>query len=190
MIAKAQADYPQAHWQVMHAQQINFRREFDVIFSNAVIHWVPDHATLFRKMMQALTANGVLAIQMPLYHEMPVYALVDRLYREHFPHSRFAIEQVFNFHSADYYYELLTQMQCPFSLWETSYLHIVAYHEQILEMIQSTGLKPYLDEIHEDAPKAEFASAVLRHLPALYKRQHDDRILFPCKRLFLLVGNA
>ncbi len=190
MIAKAQADYPQARWAVMDAQRIDDCGEFDVIFSNAVIHWVPEHESLLARLVRALKPSGVLAIQMPLYHEMPVYGLVDRLYRERFPNSPFAIEQAFNFHSADYYYDLLTQMSGSFSIWEASYIHVMASHEQILEMIRSTGLKPYLDEIPGDASKAEFASAVLHNLPALYKRQGDGRVLFPFKRLFLLFSKG
>jgi trans-aconitate 2-methyltransferase len=190
MIEKAQADYPQAKWAVMDALNIKSVDEFDVIFSNAVIHWVPGHEVLLKILVQALTANGVLAIQMPLYHEMPVYALVEKLYHTMFPESPFASGRVFNFHSAAYYYDLLTQMQCSFALWETSYIHVMASHEQILEMIQSTGLKPYLDEIRDNAQKADFANAVLDNLHAVYKRQSDGRVLFPFKRLFLIASKS
>lgn len=188
MIGKAQADYPQAKWQVMAAQQIRAVNEFDVIFSNAVIHWIPDHASLFNTLIAALTDKGILAIQMPLYHEMPVYGLVDQLYNELFPASPFASDRTFHFHSADYYYDLLTQMPCHFSLWETSYFHVMADHDQILTMIKSTGLKPYLDEIQGDAQKAAFERAVLHRLPTIYKKQRDGQVLFPFKRLFLLIA--
>jgi len=195
MIEKAKTDYPQAHWphvhwKVMDALSIQSDNEFDIVFSNAVIHWIPDHELLFKKMLQALTDKGVLAIQMPLYHEMPVYALVEQLYRDRFPDSPFASDSVFNFHSADYYYDLLTQMPCAFSIWETSYMHVMASHQQIVEMVKSTGLKPYLDAIHDDVQKAEFENQVLHSLPEIYKTQRDGRVLFPFKRLFLLAGKS
>lgn len=190
MITKAKADYPQAKWAVMDALAISYTDEFDILFSNAVIHWVPDHEMLFNKLMQALTINGILAIQMPLYHEMPVYALVEKLYNERFPTTPFASDRVFHFHSANYYYDLLRQLQCPFSLWETSYIHVMASHEQILEMIQSTGLKPYLDAIGDDAQRTDFANLVLHNLPTIYQRQRDGHVLFPFKRLFLLAGKG
>lgn len=174
----------------MDALHINDIDEFDVIFSNAVIHWIPDHESLLARLVRALKPSGVLAIQMPLYHEMPVYSLVDGLYRERFPDSPFAIDQAFNFHSADYYYDLLTQMPGRFSIWEANYIHVMASHDQILEMIRSTGLKPYLDAIQGDTSKAEFASAVLHNLPALYKRQRDGRVLFPFKRLFMTASKS
>lgn len=190
MIAKAQADYPQGNWAVMSALHLDYVNEFDVIFSNAVIHWLPDHETLLNTLIQALTDNGVLAIQMPLYHEMAVYALVETLYHNRFPASTFDSSRAFNFHSTDYYYDLLAQMPCRFSLWETSYVHVMPTHQQILEMIQSAGLKPYLDDIASDAQRVAFAQEVLQHLPTIYKSQPDGRVLFPFKRLFLLVGKC
>ncbi|HEX8618279.1 MAG TPA: methyltransferase domain-containing protein [Thermoanaerobaculia bacterium] len=38
---------------------------FDFIFSNAAVHWVPDHEALLTKLAGALSHNGQLAIQMP-----------------------------------------------------------------------------------------------------------------------------
>jgi len=190
MIEKAKADYPMSSWQVMDAQHINYVNEFDLIFSNAVIHWVPDHVSLINNLIAALKANGILAIQMPLYHEMPVYTLVEQLYYNTFPASHAAIDRVFNFHSAAYYYDLLSQTGCQFTLWESSYFHVMASYAQIVEMIKSTGLKPYLDEISGESQKAEFAETVLHSLPTIYPQQRDGKILFPFKRLFLTVDKG
>lgn len=66
----------------------------------------------------------------------------------------------------------------------------MAAHEQILEMIRSTGLKPYLDEIQDDAQRSAFADAVLDNLPTIYQTQRDGRVLFPFKRLFLVAGKG
>jgi len=63
-------------------------------------------------------------------------------------------------------------------------------HPQILDMMQSTGLKPYLDEIRRDAQKADFATAGLANLPEIYKRQRDGRVLLPFKRLLLFAGKS
>ena len=40
-------------------------RPFDLIFSNAALHWVNDHPSLFRRLAGFLSAHGQLAIQMP-----------------------------------------------------------------------------------------------------------------------------
>ncbi len=41
------------------------RAAYDLIFSNSVLHWVPDHPTLFAQLTAALRAEGQLAVQMP-----------------------------------------------------------------------------------------------------------------------------
>jgi trans-aconitate 2-methyltransferase len=40
-----------------------FARAFDAVFSGATFHWIPDHATLFRSIIQALKPGGRLAAQ-------------------------------------------------------------------------------------------------------------------------------
>jgi trans-aconitate 2-methyltransferase len=41
------------------------RQPFDLIFSNAALHWVPEHEQLLTRLTSFLSANGQIAIQMP-----------------------------------------------------------------------------------------------------------------------------
>jgi trans-aconitate 2-methyltransferase len=38
---------------------------FDLVFSNAALHWVPDHPALFKRLRAMLAPAGQLAVQMP-----------------------------------------------------------------------------------------------------------------------------
>src|SRR5215207_10194675 len=38
---------------------------YDLIFSNAALHWIPDHESLLPRLVKALTATGQLAVQVP-----------------------------------------------------------------------------------------------------------------------------
>jgi trans-aconitate 2-methyltransferase len=40
-------------------------RDFDVVFSNAALHWVPDHTQVLERWREALTEGGQLAVQIP-----------------------------------------------------------------------------------------------------------------------------
>jgi trans-aconitate 2-methyltransferase len=44
-------------------------RPFDLIFSNAALHWVPDHERLLARLTNFLASDGQLAIQMPANDE-------------------------------------------------------------------------------------------------------------------------
>lgn len=42
---------------------LTFEAEFDVVFSNASLHWVHDHAALLRNILRALRPGGILRVQ-------------------------------------------------------------------------------------------------------------------------------
>ena len=44
-------------------------RPYDLVFSNAALHWVPDHESLFRRLTAFLSHDGQLAVQMPANHD-------------------------------------------------------------------------------------------------------------------------
>jgi trans-aconitate 2-methyltransferase len=48
--------------------------EYDLVFSNAALHWVPDHPALLRRLTAALTADGQLAVQVPANDDHPSHA--------------------------------------------------------------------------------------------------------------------
>jgi trans-aconitate 2-methyltransferase len=71
MIALAQASYPkaQAQWanltfQLAEAADLPFSAEFDVVFSNATLHWVLDHVPVLCGIQRCLRPGGMLLLQM------------------------------------------------------------------------------------------------------------------------------
>ena len=42
----------------MDINKMNFEKEFDLIFSNAALHWVKDHKQLLKNAYKALKAHG------------------------------------------------------------------------------------------------------------------------------------
>jgi len=45
------------------------QQRFDIVFSNAALHWIPDHVALFARLARALRPGGQLAVQVP-YNEI------------------------------------------------------------------------------------------------------------------------
>jgi len=62
MIAYARETFPGLDFQVMDARQIQFARTFDLIFSNAALHWVDDHPAFLRGAAQVLRPGGRLVV--------------------------------------------------------------------------------------------------------------------------------
>jgi trans-aconitate 2-methyltransferase len=52
---------------------------YDLIFSNAALHWIPDHERLLVRLTNFLATDGQLAIQMPANDSHPSHAIAARL---------------------------------------------------------------------------------------------------------------
>lgn len=50
-------------------------RSFDLVFSNAALHWVPDHAALLARLGAALTDGGQLAVRVPANFDHPSHTV-------------------------------------------------------------------------------------------------------------------
>jgi trans-aconitate 2-methyltransferase len=95
------------------------------------------------------------------------------------------VEDLFTIHQETFYYDQLSKYFSTIEIWTTYYYHIMESQEAILEMIRSTGLKPYLDRIPEQDVK-EFESLILTRLMEDYPTQENGKVLFPFKRLFFI----
>lgn len=49
---------------------------FDVVFSNAALHWVPDHEGVLRQWAAALRPHGQLAVQVPANADHPSHTVL------------------------------------------------------------------------------------------------------------------
>lgn len=54
-------------------------KPFDLVFSNAALHWVPDHEQLFARLTRFLAADGQIAVQMPDNDEHPSHVVAARV---------------------------------------------------------------------------------------------------------------
>jgi trans-aconitate 2-methyltransferase len=57
-------------------------RPFDLIFSNAALHWVAGHESLFRRLTALLQPQGQIAVQMPANDDHPSHVTAAKVARE------------------------------------------------------------------------------------------------------------
>jgi len=185
MIAKAKNDYPSQEWILGDVTDINPSVRYDIVFSNAAIQWIPDHKRLIDSMWNMVNEGGAIAVQMPLYQDMPVCGVIERAASERWPQLADVMD-IFTFHEPDYYYDVLSYLSDKIEVWVTDYFHIMDSHKSIIEMIKSAGMKPYLDKLESEKDKLEFESAALRNIREAYPAQENGRVIFPFKRLFFI----
>lgn len=63
MIAKARQLYPGMDFRVLDARLMPWRNRFDIVFSNAAFHWIPDHGTLLNAVSRVLKPQGKLVCE-------------------------------------------------------------------------------------------------------------------------------
>ena len=189
MIEKARLDFPFLQWAEMDANNLQFDKKFDIVFSNATIQWLPDHEKVLKDFWNVLAPGGCMAVQVPLYHQMPVSRLIEEVTAEGAWKGKLqGAYSLFTLHDPGFYYDVLSRFTKDFSLWETDYFHIMDTHADIVEMMKSTGMKPYTDRLSTSEEKQLFEEQVLEKIKSGYSVQADGKVLLPFKRLFFTVN--
>ncbi len=187
MIKQARQDYPNQEWIIADAATFESETKFDLVFSNAVLQWIPNHDTLLPRLVDLLTENGVLAIQIPQFWDMPLGEIIDGIAKsDRWKTQTERVSDLFTIHNYPFYYDVLSKLFDSIEIWETDYMHVLDSHASIIEMMRSTGLKPYLEKLENRSDKNEFEAEVLREIMKPYPSQENGKVLLPFKRLFFI----
>jgi trans-aconitate 2-methyltransferase len=158
----------------------------DIIFSNAALQWLPDHATLFPRLLACLAPGGVLAVQMPAMHNEPVRTLQQEVASSG-PWSKklFGVTSAPPILDPADYYDLLSARASAVEIWVTRYLHRLRGKDPVVQWAMGTSLRPYLDALGPN-DQAGFVAAYSKALRPYYPPRADGTVLFAFRRLFVL----
>lgn len=169
------------HWKPQHLP--------DVIVSNAVLQWVPDHRELILGWVDQLADGGWLAFQVPGNFDQPSHAILRELAAS--ARWRSLLRGVeLNRQTADPadYAELLARAGCEVDAWETTYLHILPGEDPVLEWYKGTGLRPVLAVLDADQA-ADFLAEYGEQLRAAYPPAPFGTML-PFRRVFAVARRS
>lgn len=159
----------------------------DVIVSNAVLQWVPDHLPLLLAWAGHLAPGGTLAFQVPANFAMPSHALMREVAAD--PRFRDRLGGVLrgtdSVAEPAAYATLLAGAGLIVDAWETTYLHVLPGKDAVLEWVRGTGLRPVLDALAGDPALPDFVDAYAARLREAYPRQPFGTLL-PFRRLFVV----
>jgi trans-aconitate 2-methyltransferase len=167
----------------------------DIIFSNAVLHWVPDHDELIVRLVESLAPQGLLGIQMPLSWREPSH----RLMREILAGSggsgpigpQELRERLGRRPVADpgHYHSLLRSRCVRLDVWETVFYQELTGAEPVLEWVKGSALRPVLEGL-DDIDRDRFLVVYRTELKSAYPRQPDGLTLYPFPRVFIVAERA
>jgi len=184
MLQRARRDLPDVDWVNADAGSFTSSEPVDVLFSNAMLQWLPDHARLLPALLSQLAPGGVLAIQMPYNFSEPSHRSMRETAgpwaaRTASVRTRSPVE------TPAFYYDALAPIASAVDIWQTRYEHVMPDVGAIVEWVKGTGLRPYLDVLEPDE-RSDYLEAYARELDVAYPPRRDGRRLFSFPRLFIL----
>lgn len=158
----------------------------DLIFTNAALHWLPNHGQLLPRLVGMLSPGGVFACQMPLSHAEPWHVALrdtaaDGPWAERLSTARGHSPLL----TAEAYYRLLAPL-AEVDIWSTTYVHVLEGDDPVIDWMRGTGLRPYLDLLPEADLRAAFLDAYRQRLAPVFPVEPDGVTLFSFPRLFIL----
>ena len=190
MLTKATDEAAGIVWEQADLATWQPRSGASLIYSNAALHWLPDHERLFPALLGYLEAGGVLAVQMPHNFTAPSHALVDQAARSGSWRSR--LEPVLKpppVAEASFYYDVIARHAAEVDIWETEYLHVLEGADPVKEWIKGSWLRPLLDVLDEPQ-RSDFEACYAALARDAYPQRADGRTLLPFRRLFLIARVA
>lgn len=186
MLAKAKGSGVEARWLESDIAAWTPDAPFGLLFSNAALHWLPDHASLLPRLLGHLVPGGVLAIQMPRNFTAPSHVLLREVasagpWAESL-RSRLDDEPVA---AAEWYHDLLAPLTAALDIWQIEYLHVLEGDDPVLDWVRGTALRPVIAALTPEE-QARFEAEYARRLRLAYARRPDGRTLFPFRRLFIV----
>lgn len=157
-----------------------------LIFSNAVLQWLPDHAELLPRLSQALLPGGVLAVQLPHQQQAPSgmgwAQAYDALFEQ--PPTGKQSEVL----TPEGYFDLLSPLG-KLRLWETEYYQHLAPSEAghpVRLYTESTFGRPFLEAL-SPLDQGRLTAAYDGLMEQAYPRRSDGSVLFPFRRMFFVL---
>ena len=151
---------------------------FDLIFSNAALHWVPDHAALLPRLAARLSAGGQLAVQLP----SDDYNSTRKIFADvaGWRHELATLD------IAEYAQLLYAAGLADPTVYEKIYPHLLPDADAVLEWAKGTALLPYLERL-PPAQHGPYLEEVRRRLHARYP---ERPVFFPFRRIIFHARRA
>jgi trans-aconitate 2-methyltransferase len=187
MVRAARQRLPDISFEVGDIDTWESPADWDVILSNAVLQWLPDHWSTLTHLVDKLAPGGSLAVQMPDNLDQAYHILMREIaqvgpWAERLERVRGERKDL---PSPAAYYNLLRPACQRVDVWRTTYHHVLPGVDAVVEWFKGSGLWPFLKPLDEDE-RAAFLERYRAGIAAAYPLQEDGVVLLPFPRLFIV----
>ena len=185
MLGRASQSGLMATWQHADIAKWKPSQPVDLIFSNATLHWLDHHNTLFPDLIASLSEGGMLAVQMPNNFSQPSHTLIRDIANQ--PKWINRLNDVVRSSPVappETYLEMLEPLVSFVRVWTTTYFHVLAGEHPVAHWTGGATLRPVIEALGNDAE--QFITEYANRLDAAYPIRPDGTTLLPFTRLFIL----
>lgn len=180
MLEKA-ASHASSHLRFERGDQAQLTDQWDLIFSNAALHWSEDHAELIPGLYQRLNPGGQIAVQVPSNFNHISHRLIrETALEEPFQSIMHGFQRIAPVLSIDDYAQLLFDCGAENIVsFEKVYAHVLADADAVVEWISGTALVPYFEQLGDH--KDEFLEVIRSKMRAALP---GTPVFYPFRRTF------
>ncbi|WP_276485424.1 methyltransferase domain-containing protein [Paraflavitalea pollutisoli] len=163
--------------------QLALPGQWDLIFSNAALQWVPDHEWLFPAVIDKIKPGGQLVVQMPAqHHNIANRLLLQTAASAPYEQALKGFKRTSPVLDTDRYAQLLFRHGgTNITALEKIYPLIVEETEEVFNFVAATGMIPYMEALPEEL-KAPFVADFKARIAAYFP---DRPIFYPFRRILL-----
>jgi trans-aconitate 2-methyltransferase len=186
MLERARAALPDVAWEFADLATWTPAAPVDLLVSNAALHWLDDHATLFPRLSSHLCPGGVLAVQMPAQHAAPSHEIGYALAESARWHDRLrGLVRRRPILEPQQYYSLLRPQASSLDLWFIEYIQALTGDNPVAEFTKGSFVGAWLSALSGEEAR-DFEADYRRQIAAAYHACGDGVTLFPFRRFFLI----
>lgn len=187
MLRQAKISYPKINFSFCEIE--DFSGKYDLIFSNAPLHWLQDYEAGFAKIAQAINPGGYFAAQIPANFNAPSHTILRDIITKN-------PEWLEKMQNSSLFRSFLTPENCfsywqklgyKVQLWTSTYYQDLIGENPVLEWVRG----PILGEMTERLPSEAIDQILKEYAPLVkeaYPRDKSGVTMFPFTRLFFIVS--
>lgn len=187
MLAEARASGTRADFIEADIATWQPQARYDVIYSNATLQWVPDHAKLLPRLISSVSPGGWLAFQVPRNFNEPCHTLIHEIAHNGPWSAKLKnVRDWWNVREPEDYFNILEPVSSHIDIWETRYVQVLEGEDAVFNWMSGTGLRPFANAL-EGGEREAFLNAYKTRLREHYPLRKSGKVLYPFQRLFAVV---
>ena len=142
--------HPGLNFELKKIEDVDGR--WDLIFSNAALHWVADHNSLIPRLLSLLNPGGQLVVQLPSNHRNRAQtSLAEVAAEEPFQEALGGWKWEFPVLPIDLYAEIIYQNGGrDITIFDKVYPHILDCADDVFTWVSGTTMVPYLERLPDE----------------------------------------